>query len=601
MNFTKPIRVVIAEILIFGMIAGSIWAVIATTAGYEGIYVSPGGKGDACTRLSPCSLETARNKVRTLNQNMQQDLIIWLAGGTYHLDKPILLDSLDAGSNGFYVIYKALPGSTPILGGGQPVGGWQLHDAGKNIYAAPAPAGLEFRQVYINGSRAIRARTPNLEDVWTLGPYYKALSSTYPLRIQADQIEEWRDLKRIELVWFAHWHHRRGRLDYFTVKDNAATVYIQSPENNNPNGETGPLNHHNQNNTFFYFENSYDFLDSPGEWYLDTQTNTLYVIPPSQIDLNTAEVIIPRLETLLQIEGSHHIQFSGITFEYSTWTKPSHTGYLTWQGALQLYTDNLQPIPGAIQLENAHHIRIEDCTIRHTGAHGLVTIVPVHDNTFSGNTFTDLAAGGIVMNATVVRGYHYNELVSHNLIDTFGQDYPEAVGILATLIADSTITHNEVRNGRYTGISIGWSWDDKPTGSDNNEISYNLVHDVMKLLDDGAGIYTLGRMDNTRIQYNYIHSIRPSPYQGTNPIAGIYLDNGSTGKRVEYNVIMKVPEAFYAMNPPNYGNLFRRNYYTKRPGAISLENVLEEFTRFEENEIPQPVLQIIEAAGINKP
>ena len=52
-----------------------------------------------------------------------------------------------------------------------------------------------------------------------------------------------------------------------------------------------------------YIENAFELLDEPGEWYFDRPAKTLYYMPREGQDMAGAEVIVPRLETLLRIEG----------------------------------------------------------------------------------------------------------------------------------------------------------------------------------------------------------------------------------------------------------------------------------------------------------
>ena len=125
------------------------------------IYVSPNGDdSNPGTQAQPVkSLERARDLARGMNQAMTGDVTVWLAGGTYRLAEPLALEAKDSGSGGHDVIYAAMEGQTPVISGGARVTGWKLADAGKNLWSAPAPAGLKnTRQLYVNGVRAWRTQ-----------------------------------------------------------------------------------------------------------------------------------------------------------------------------------------------------------------------------------------------------------------------------------------------------------------------------------------------------------------------------------------------------------------------------------------------------------
>ena len=53
----------------------------------------------------------------------------------------------------------------------------------------------------------------------------------------------------------------------------------------------------------YYFENAYEFLDSPGEWYLDQSRGEVFYIPRAGEDLSSAVVMAPNVERLVQIQG----------------------------------------------------------------------------------------------------------------------------------------------------------------------------------------------------------------------------------------------------------------------------------------------------------
>src|SRR6185369_12156005 len=130
-------------------------------AGLNGtIYVAPNGSDtNPNTLTQPLqTLARARDLVRTMNSAMQADITVYLRGGTYPLTSTVAFANADSGTNGFYVRYMAYPGERPLLTGGQPIRGWAVADAANNIYAASGVTSL-FRQLYVNGVKAVRART----------------------------------------------------------------------------------------------------------------------------------------------------------------------------------------------------------------------------------------------------------------------------------------------------------------------------------------------------------------------------------------------------------------------------------------------------------
>jgi hypothetical protein len=110
--------------------------------------------------------------------------------------------------------------------------------------------------------------------------------------------------------------------------------------------------------------------------------------------------------------------------------------------------------------------------------------------------------------------------------------------VFAGITDGTVISHNEIRNLPYTGISIGWQWNPQPTPCANNIAEYNHIHHIMQVLSDGGGIYTLGRQPGTVLRYNYIHDIPVNA--GRAESNGCFLDQGSSEFLIQGNTIHSV-------------------------------------------------------------
>lgn len=108
------------------------------------VYVAPQGQ--------PATLAGARDAVRALRQKGERDHVdVILRGAVYRLDETFVLTAEDSD-----VTYAAQPGDRVVIGGGRRIEGW-------NKGTGPvwtAPAAWNFRQLFVNGGRALRARTP---------------------------------------------------------------------------------------------------------------------------------------------------------------------------------------------------------------------------------------------------------------------------------------------------------------------------------------------------------------------------------------------------------------------------------------------------------
>src|SRR4030095_7063962 len=117
---------------------------------------------------------------------------------------------------------------------------------------------------------------------------------------------------------------------------------------------------------------AFEFLDSPGEWYLSSGTGQLFYMSRADEDMSKTQAVGPVLGTLVQIGGTrdapgHHLQFQGPTFAHSNWMLPSTQGFVLSQ-AVEFLGGVMPP---AISVQNAEHLRFERNIFEQLGGHGL--------------------------------------------------------------------------------------------------------------------------------------------------------------------------------------------------------------------------------------
>ena len=173
-----------------------------------------------------------------------------------------------------------------------------------------------------------------------------------------------------------------------------------------------------------------------------------------------------------------------------------------------------------------------------------------------GNVFYDIAGNGISIakfsepNESHVEMFNpqderigcVNDTVSNNIITETCNDYINTCGLAAGYARGLVVEHNEVYGLPYTGISVGWGWEDKPNFMRDNSIRWNHIYDCMKILCDGGGVYTLSRQPNSDISYNYIHDVYRSPWAVGSLNNAIFLDQGSSGITIKKNVFRNIQE-----------------------------------------------------------
>ncbi len=488
------------------------------------VYVTPGGSGTDCTINSPCSLTTARDRIRTLNsaRGMSADITIYLRGGIYTINSAFELSAVDSGANGYTIHYKAYPGENPVISGGTAITGWSLYDSSQGIYRARTGAGIDFRQLYVNGKRAIRARGADNPDGFTQ-------NATGFTEIDPD-MQGWGNQQDIEIVGFNQWRSFRCRVAGIS----GAGMSLQNPCWSNSIGAYQPDGGFTK---VAWIENGYELLDEPGEWYLDHHSGYLYYKPRSGEDLIHDEIIYPRLQTLVSIHGTNqtpikNISFAGITFAYATWLTPStSTGYADLQAGFHFTGTNgaLAKTPAAVDVTHASSITFAGNTFIHLGGAGLTVAGASTNIQIIGNRFADISSSGIQLGDIDPDTLSTNLLVTDNVLTGMGREYHDGVGIFAGYVKSLTIEHNELRDLPYTGISVGWGWG-MNSGAGRNIIRANWIENFMHTLHDGGGVYTLSPQPGSEISANFI--CRQPHSHGA-----IYPDEGTSGYLIRDNVV----------------------------------------------------------------
>ena len=577
------------------------------------LHVSPSGSDkNPGTMAEPFkTIQRARDEVRKVNKKMTGNVEVILHDGTYKLSETVVFDHRDGGTGGHNVVYKAAAGATPVLSGGRVITGWKADAKGR----WRVDCGEHFRQLYVDGKRAVRARSsgasvPGME-----------LFGENGYRTSDVSMADWRNPGDIEFCYHIIWCHTRCKVESIVRNGPHVVVRMVQPQFMFARRKEGvhvglPR----------YLENALELLDEPGEWYLDRADKVLYYKPLPGQKINEVKVIAPLLEKLVELRGLlnepvRHIQFHGITFAHATWLRPSRIGLVDMQanfvvhslnnvgrmGTLTNVHNEYVKSPANVVCRTGKHVHFERCTFVHLGGAGIDLEYGSSDNIISGCRFHDISGTAIQVGG-IQRDDHHpgdkrttvrNNKVLNNLIENCAAEYKGGLGVFAGYTDGTVIAHNEIRNMPYSGISVGWGWGeedagggrvayyqpfkfDTPTPAKNNLIEYNHIHHVMSSLRDGGGIYMLGNMPGTVIRGNHVHDGHG---------AGIYLDEGSGFIEITGNLA-------YNVNRPMLFNNIHKHPKVRRETCDEHDNWFgNEYARDAEN-LPEGAKKVIGEAGL---
>ena len=541
-------------------------AMMSSAAGAD-FCVAPDGKDtNPGTATEPfATVAAARNAVRKeVAAGLNHNVVVLIRGGAYPQTKTLVFGPEDSGNQKHSITYAAVPGEKVTLSGGRTITGWK-RGAGP-IWTVDLPevkAGKwYFRQLFVGGRRAIRARTPNLgETWWKLQPRPNnsdANDATITLGVD-HPIREWNNVSDVEVIWLNNNDGTRKRLGSVKEADNTFTL---------PPPHAWPHSFPGEYNIGFpgaalacYFENALEMLDQPGEWYLDRRTGSLSYWPREGEDLTRAEVVAPVVEnTLLVVRGTpdrpvQNLHFQGIRVAYVEWPLPP-CGFTGLFGCLQIEERKNPPgfrrfywIDPAVSFKYARGCNFIGGATEHAGAIGLGLLNGCTQNVIEGNEIHDLGGGGIVAGGIRNRDSwqwadplekedHKGHRIANNHIHDCGSDYFGAVGIFIALTQEAVVAHNLIHDIAYCGIVLNGNEAPGPFFAKNNILEYNHIHHVMQGAVDGAGIYA------SFPQGGWGAILRGNLIHDTGHGGGIYFDtvrraHACAGYRCQGNVVYR--------------------------------------------------------------
>ena len=577
------------------------------------IYVSlQGNDKNPGTKEAPFNtlnraIKQAREWRRLNRPEVAGGIYIRLEEGVYAQRNSLFLRPEDSGTPDSPTVICAVDGAHPVISGGVAVTGWKRgcnHPAipeklKQKIWSAEAPLignrRVETRQMWVNGHKIQRAaQFPDggLEQMIDFNPEEQTITIPVSQNVNPKRLQ---NAGQLEMIVHQRWAIAILRVKSIDVKDGQAVVRFHEPESHLEFAHPWPqpVIGGEKGNSSFCLTNALELLDQPGEWFQEYPSGTIYYYPQADENMETAEVIIPALETLVTIDGTlsrpvKHIQFNGITFEHTSWMRPSYQGHVTLQGGFPLLDAYKLQEPGlpekaelenqawitrperAIRVRGAEHIDFKHCTFRHLSSTGLDYEWAVTASSVEDCQFTDIGGTALLVGAFPDGGFETHipfipadvrELCSHitirnNFISNVTNEDWGCVGIGAGYVRNMDISHNEVCHLNYSGICVGWGWTSLESGMCNNRIEANYVHHFARRLYDAGGLYTLSNQPGSVMRNNRIEHLIEAPYATNDRAFYIYLDEATDGYTMENNWC---PAERFDSNRPGKKNVWKNN------------------------------------------
>ena len=548
------------------------------------LYVDGTNGSDSNTGRTPkeafATIGKAKEAVRAL-ETWSGDVLVNIADGEYVLTETLEFDSRDSAGNGCSVIYRSLSGNAEdvVISSGVELKGWTKSNDVNGAWEIDASEIPYSRDLYVNGEKAVIARTSENESIQPEGwsdindPDMDIQSYGYIAKGNKGNLHTWKNHSDIEFVYEEAWTY--CVIPVTKIEDNGnGTSKVTMHEEAFKLGRTKAGRQIDDPN---YIQNAFELLDEEGEWYFDRTAKKIYYIPVGGANPNEQNVVIPTLDQLITVNGTgtdtvDGLAFKDLTFEYTSFIRPHTMGQVEIQAnfvvdpatGTKIDHDNFLKTPGGITVAYATGMRVAGCTFSNFSASGLDFEEGVAGSTIVGNEFKDIGASGIQVGGASVRDAQpfsnvtyengvLNEnagadpnrvteqiLVMSNKLENIGAEYNGSIGIFVGYVRDITLAHNDINNTPYSAISAGWGWGywdeggrvssqysyyhkfDTPTVMERYVIENNKISKVCQRLADGGSIYTLSLMPGSIIRGNVMDDCKVQ-------FGGLYLDEGSGG------------------------------------------------------------------------
>lgn len=465
-------------VMLFSMLPFSGSVVAATSVPSATIYVATNGNdntGDGTQAKPYKTLAKAKTVVRTLPKT-GGDIVVQIADGYYPLDETLVFDKDDSGSASSTIRYEAAPGAKPVISAGEMLekGVWTeavglTQTGGLKAYKTTLNRSDKLRALYVNDKGATITKSSEIASA------NRTVTGTPTASFTAAN-NPW--------AWQNGTNIRAGIVFDASVGLTTATKNPQNIEAESTGGSTarwarpfitfasieqapaasnkpggimfrfqmpyGFISQSLGNNTQYnpgnnqVIRNAFEFFNKRGDFYFDQAESTLYYIPLAGEDINTADVVIPRLETVLDIRGIpvgdrlnpvagsddgrvKNITFNGLkfahtdyklteltgTYTFSDGSGPvttSSRGYASVQGSIvnkvyfpssinwhETFYRGYDIPPAAVMINAARNIKVLNGEIGLTGFNGIHVENDAKDIEISGNYIVDTLASGIVI------------------------------------------------------------------------------------------------------------------------------------------------------------------------------------------------------------
>lgn len=560
-------------------------------------------------------LAAARDVVRQkIATGLTEDVEVIIRGGSYPITETIVFDLRDSPPAPYSVAYRAYHDEEPVFTGAVAVKDWKKVDdapegipeeARSKLFSAVGP-GHACKTLYQGASRLPRARmrgfTPRLDLSREDWERRREEVDRTVLEFPEGTVKPWSNMGDVELLVRPMWPWVVNYLPLESIDMNNSIAKTKIPATYPMSAlrfgtEAGGEN--------CWIENTFEGIDEPGKWALNTETNTIYLWPKED---EPEDILAPRLVELVKIEGDpdsdspvRGISIDGLIF--------CHTDRETWEpgdAGLQHDWDLYDKGNAMIRLRGAANCSVANCHLYAAGAGGIRLDLFCQDNRIQHNLIEDIGGTGVLLcgYGPGSRDVNKRNLVTGNHIHHCGRLHWHAPGIFVWQSGENLIANNLIHDLAYNAVVISGVRPSFFVGMENREcertirrdetgnpktwheilgflharnnvFEQNEIHHAMQILADGNAVYVSSCGEGNILRRNYIHDMGAE----TTAQAAMRTDGWQRGTTITENIVY---DCACAVMRKNYNHVENNIFVNARDDIGSIA-----FRNFPEDEVTQ--------------
>ncbi len=538
------------------------------SVGEYDIFVSPDGNDlNTGKKEDPLkSLEGAKNLLKTYkNKNITDTVTVWFGEGTYTFDSAV-----NFGADDFTgVLFRSIPDEEVVFTGSVDISEWENGTVnGKDCLIARVDTESNYFRSLFKGEKRLSNSIWPKEGVFTVkdshlsdalypeSDYFKLHAAFYA---NENEIMNFFNVQDVNVRIMHKWCD--DILPLYSADVNTGKIIVR---------KAAAMNIEIGDN--YIYENVKEALSLPGEWYLDRAEGILYYIPEEGETKDNLVLSAPLTEDFININGASDISFQGIKFINTDWDFVNGTlniwpidesNYLfPYLDYLPTHPQAAYEVPAAVTVSNAQNVNFTDCIFRSISDTAIMFKENARGCKVEACLFDEIGANAVFINAPYsIPAVTGDITVTNCEINEYGRIYNHSIGVLLCHADNCEISKNEIHDGWYTAVSVGWVWGYGENPTNNIQVKDNLIYNIGNgWLSDMGGIYTLGIQPDTVLSGNVIYNV--GCYEGSTGYGGwgIYLDEGSTEILVENNLVYDCSSQCFHQH---YGrdNMIRNNIF----------------------------------------